>query len=252
MTRTIKGRRPRIVRTGVSRSKRFNVQIIEVGDGIGFRPDANLAGLTEGCVSGVHDLLSIPKDNEPLTTRFNPQCMPHPAGDSSTPTGQLPAASVHHTIESHILFKGVGSGEVVVILVLVAEDESACLVPCTRDWLTLHGEPEVRQRRFISHSQWESKVCRVRIDLGQNLSSAWGIRFYFQDPLTHPTVPRPGEQKPCRDFARLSYFKIPVLLNLRSGDVNEQCDNKKRRPYTGRRFSQSPMHVHRTDCITER
>src|SRR5260221_8127949 len=73
------------------RSVRRRRQIIEVGDGIRLRPQADLPGIRERLVVRVDDLLVVPVHFEVIADRVDPKRMPGAARYRAVPAGKLTA-----------------------------------------------------------------------------------------------------------------------------------------------------------------
>ena len=80
-------------------TNRFNLQVIEVGDGIGFRPKTHSSRFGKGRVVRVNNGLPIPEDGEVAVLRFNSQFMPGTTGHWAIPTDKLLAVAVDDLVE---------------------------------------------------------------------------------------------------------------------------------------------------------
>src|SRR5207244_1141889 len=110
-------------------------EVVEVGDRVGLGPQADLAGLGEGLVLGIDDLLAVPVDLEVVPAGLGAQLVPGAAADGPVPACELAALALHHVIQAHVVLQGVGARDVVVVLVPVAKDQTAGLVHLAGDRL---------------------------------------------------------------------------------------------------------------------
>src|SRR5512143_3050783 len=86
--------------------ERSRRETIEVGDGVGLRPDADLSRFPEGLVSGFDDGSSFPEDPQLVATQLEPQGVPDPRRDLAAPAAELLPAPVHDSIEPDVALQG--------------------------------------------------------------------------------------------------------------------------------------------------
>ena len=144
--------------------KRFNLQVIEVGVGIGFRPKTHSSRLGEGLVVRVNYGLPIPEDGEVAALRFNSQFMPNTTGHWAIPTGKLLAVAVDDLVEPDIAFQGVRSRDVIVVLIVLPKENPGGDCPSgsvsKSQWMGWGGVPSANAGRAASVS---SAVTRSKI-----------------------------------------------------------------------------------------
>src|SRR4051812_12379258 len=85
-----------------TRSELARGQIVELDDGVGLRPHADLAGVGERLVLLGHHVLVVEVDGEEVSLRLDAELVPDAARDLSAPRRELPALAVLDVIEAHV------------------------------------------------------------------------------------------------------------------------------------------------------
>src|SRR5580698_8731430 len=127
------------------RSERRDGEIVEVGDRVGPRPEADPAGV-EGPVDGLEDLRAVPREADPVALHVEPDLVPRDAEVRALPAAEGRALAVLHHVEVHVAVDGAGAGEVVALVVLEADDEPAGLLDLAGDGLAADADPGVLDR----------------------------------------------------------------------------------------------------------
>src|SRR5262249_9044569 len=111
-------------------------ELIEVRLRIGLRPEADFAGALVGIIRDLPDFLAIQVASHLVTLHCDLQFVPgprfyfHPFFAS-----QLRAFAGHDFVDAVVVFQGVHPSNVVVVVVLIAPDETAALVAVAGDRL---------------------------------------------------------------------------------------------------------------------
>src|SRR5208282_2467795 len=121
-------------------------EVIEERHAIRLGPDANFAGVVNGAVLYVEQVLPVENDLELMGFEFNAQGMPlsrrDPLLDAVTAFAahnrQNAALALDGLVKHHIVFQRVGPANIVIVLVLHPPNDAARLVLFARDGLELH------------------------------------------------------------------------------------------------------------------
>jgi hypothetical protein len=135
--------------------------------------------------------------------------MPSVTTYTAAPAGKLIPFTIRHIIEANIVFEGISSGHVVVVLVTVTENKTTSLVYLTRHWLAANGKSKVSERRFIGHCDRESIVCPIGVELSKYMRTTGCTLFLLHNPSTQLSIASPAKGKPGRSFTRHFFVEIP-------------------------------------------
>src|SRR2546425_1250743 len=170
-------------------------EVVEVDDTHGLGPQTELARLRERLVVGVDDLVAIEEYLEAVPVRLDRQVVPDATLHCAVPTGELDALAFHDVIEPDVVLERVGAGDVVVVRVLEAEDESTALVDLAGNRLAFHREAEVLHLGSRERDG-ESVVGLVRVGLSEDIRRARRVLISLDDPLALAAAPRPPKLEP--------------------------------------------------------
>src|SRR5207249_6909104 len=90
---------------------------------LGPHPDAT--GTTERTVVRINSLRAVPVHFHMISLVLDAQLVPAARCDFPAPVGELDPASVLHVVEADIILQRIRAREVIVVLILVAEHETA-------------------------------------------------------------------------------------------------------------------------------
>src|ERR1039457_7472414 len=101
-------------------------ELVEVGDGVGHRPEANFAAGEEGVVPTLKDAAVVHEHLEAIAARADLEDAPCVGGNLVTDTGhEGHTLAVLHFEYLNVFLQGVGAGQIVIVGVAVAPDDSA-------------------------------------------------------------------------------------------------------------------------------
>src|SRR5262245_60350439 len=78
-------------------------QVVEVGDRVGLRPQADLPSVAERTIGRLDDPFAVEMNLELVVTRFCGQVVPGVLGDLAVPAGELDAAAVLDVVDAHVV-----------------------------------------------------------------------------------------------------------------------------------------------------
>src|SRR3989454_8296466 len=122
------------------------------------RPWSDATGTTERTVVRVNSLRAVPVHLHMIPLELDTQLVPDARCDLPAPIGELDPASVLHVVETDVVLKGVGARQIVVVLILVPEHETARPIDVPRYRLALHGDAAVGEARRQSHRDGEPVI----------------------------------------------------------------------------------------------
>src|SRR5437667_9477967 len=95
----------------------------------------------------VDPLRAVPVHLHVISLELGAQLVPVTRRNLPAPVGELSPASVLHVVEADIVFERIRAREVVVVLILVAENEAARPVNMPRHRLALRRDTAIREAR---------------------------------------------------------------------------------------------------------
>src|SRR2546422_11746929 len=95
--------------------------------------------------------------------------MPAARCDLAAPIGELDPASVFHVVEADVVLQRIRAREVIIVLILVPEYDTARPVNMPRHGLALHRDAAIREARRQWGRDREPVVGAVAVDLGQDV-----------------------------------------------------------------------------------
>src|SRR5437660_1573086 len=175
-------------------------EIVELDDGVGLGPDAELSGVLEAVVVRVDHLVAVEEDLNVVADHLHRQLVPHAGGDLAVPAIEADAAPLDHVVEVDVVLERVGARDVVVVLVLQAPDDSAALITLAGDRLALHRQAQIFQLRTGVRDR-EAVVGLIAVGLGEDVLSAGRAVHRLHHPLARLPLAGECELEPLRRLA---------------------------------------------------
>src|SRR5207247_6433650 len=116
---------------------RLRSEVVEQRVRVRLGPHTDATGTTERVVVRVDPLCTIPVHLHMVPLEIDTQLVPDTRCDPPVPVGELDPAAVLHVAEADVVLKRIGACQIVVVVILVADDETARQVRLTRDRLSL-------------------------------------------------------------------------------------------------------------------
>ena len=130
-------------------SFRGDFQVVEVGHGVSFCPEADLACILERVIRGLDLFVAVVIAGDLAACDFNSQLVPLAGRDLQIRAGELAPSPIDHVIEPVVVLQGVGANDVVVVRIAKAEDQTACPIDTPRTRFESNTQIEVPKRSFI-------------------------------------------------------------------------------------------------------
>src|SRR5262245_8201 len=136
-------------------------EIIKDRHAVSLRPDADLAGILEGLIVPVERLLTVEAHGEVTPLELDPQRVPLVRGDFHVRSLLLGTAPVDRVIDRDVVFQRVGTGDVVVVRILGAPDQSAGLIFLSGQGFELHLYEPVFHARVVLQADGIGRLSRL-------------------------------------------------------------------------------------------
>jgi len=205
-------------------SKRGDGEIVEGRQGVRFGPKADEARPSQGAVFGLNDQFTVERDKEPRTLGLYFELVPGVLADLAVPAPELNAPPVLNVIEAHVVLQGVESGEIVVVLVLVPEDETSRLVDLAVDRLASYAYLEVLKLGALYDGYGKAIIGLVTIQLRKDGRTRGAGVVDRKQPLRGPTVSCASETEPRRGRLQTLLFKGPSTGRAAGGRGRRRHD----------------------------
>src|SRR5207247_10093936 len=163
-------------------------EVVEHSVGVGLGPHTDATGTTERAVVRVDPLRAVPVHLDMVSLELDPQLVPDARCDLPAPIGELDPASVLHVVEADVVLERVGARQIVVVLILVSEHETARPVNIPRHRLALHGDAAVSEGWRRGSRNGEPVISAVAGVLAQVDSDRAGYRLPVA-AAPSPTLP---------------------------------------------------------------
>jgi hypothetical protein len=118
-------------------------EIVKQSGAVGFGPDADFAGVFESVVFPGERFFAVKGDDEEMVFEINAERVPLAGGDFGVDAFLFRALALNCVIDGDVVLERIGAGYVVVIFILAAPYDAACLVLFAGDWLELHFDEAV-------------------------------------------------------------------------------------------------------------
>src|SRR2546422_550138 len=136
---------------------------------VGLGPHTDATGTTERAVERVDPLRAVPVHLHMIPLALDTQLVPDARCDLPAPVGELDPASVFHVVEADVVLQRIRAREVIVVLILVPEHETARPVNMPRHRLAFHRDADIREARRQCGRDREPEVGTVAVDLGEDV-----------------------------------------------------------------------------------
>src|ERR1039457_3656587 len=143
-----------------------DAELVEVSDGIGHGPEADFAAGEEGVVPTLKNAAVVHVDLEAIAAGGDLEDAPGVTGNLVTdadPEGHTLA--VLHFEHLDVFLQGVGTGQIVIVGVAVAPDDSAGLHLASGDRLDAHADVAIAEGGVVENGQGTTVAHRVGRDL---------------------------------------------------------------------------------------
>lgn len=152
----------------------LELEVVEVGDRVGFRPEPDTAG-SEGLVTQIKDRRLIIEDLDSAAAGHHAQRVPSLDVDDLIEILQHMADAFHHSIDPDVLLEWICPREIVVSIVGRPPDESTAHVGFPLDGQEGHLKIEIRSDRSVDRNDFISVFGAFPHDLREHMRRTFGL-----------------------------------------------------------------------------
>src|ERR1017187_1661889 len=179
-------------------------ELVEVGDGVGHGPEADFAAGEEGVVPTLKNAAMVHVDLEAIAARGDLEDAPGVRGNLVTDTGhEGHTLAVLHFEDLDVFLQGVGAGQIVIVGVAVAPDDTAGLHLASGDRFDAHADLAIAEGGVVENGQGTTIAHRVGGDLREDIGLGGGSQVLDDLPAGGAPVVGHGDGPLGRSLAQL-------------------------------------------------
>jgi hypothetical protein len=126
-----------------------NREFVEIGQAIRFGPKSDLSRTRKCRIVRLDHADAIKNDFEKIAFDFEGQRVPSAGGDLRILASDLSTLAGDHLVQSYIVLKRVRPRDIVILVILCADDDAARLIDAARDRFETNGYADVSDGQTV-------------------------------------------------------------------------------------------------------
>src|ERR1700737_3195869 len=167
-----------------------NREFVEIGQAIRFGPKSDLSRTRKCRIVRLDHADAIKNDFEKIAFDFEGQRVPSAGGDLRILASDLSTLAGDHLVQSYIVLKRVRPRDIVILVILRADDDPARLIDAARDGFETNGYADVSDGQTVVDAKWKPIVSGIVAGLGDNLTTRRRGLVVQDHPADRPAVSR--------------------------------------------------------------